>query len=511
MYSECGNYIKVLAMKDRNKQSFRIAYEEGLAYFNLKGLQPTFQRLDNEISNDFRAHLLKHNIILELVPPGQHRRNRAERAIRTFKNHFISILAGVDPSFPANLWSDLLPQAELTINLLRESTCNPRMSAWEELNGAFDFNSTPLAPPGMRITVHEKSTHRASWAKHGKTGFYIGPAFDTYRSYQVHVDGLGVRNSDTVEWHPHGFDVPVASSVEIMQDAARTFSEAVQQVVSDNTITAHFAQPAQLLADSIRTDLLSFASLFNITDKAASPASEQRVPACVVPPASEQRVPVCVGPPASEERVPACVGPPVEETRVPRSVCTPSAEQRVSPSVAPPVTEQRLPLVYHPGNKDVIPPGFAQEPTSEKELPQVTATNINSKKAKLRVSLARTITRPERYISAATIKLDEEKARAFMIANRFGGNTAGGRGRRREPTERKRRYSIAQAVHTMDKLADDNWADWIACDNVQLDSAGVPFFIANTAVDLDTKGRKLASSTAMKGPEADIWLHHHGI
>jgi hypothetical protein len=68
-----------------------------------------------------------------------HRRNRAERAIRTFKDHFLAILAGVDPKFPAYLWDLLLPQAELTLNLLRQSLINPQISAWEFFQGPFDF------------------------------------------------------------------------------------------------------------------------------------------------------------------------------------------------------------------------------------------------------------------------------------------------------------------------------------------------------------------------------------
>jgi hypothetical protein len=34
------------------------------------------------------------------VPPKEHRVNAAERAIRTFKNHFVSILCTVDAKFP---------------------------------------------------------------------------------------------------------------------------------------------------------------------------------------------------------------------------------------------------------------------------------------------------------------------------------------------------------------------------------------------------------------------------
>ena len=86
------------------------------------------QLLDNEASSAYKeAITFKWNATFQLVPPDMHRRNRAERAIRTFKDHFLAILAGVDAAFPPYLWDLLLPQAELTLNLLRQSTLNPRI------------------------------------------------------------------------------------------------------------------------------------------------------------------------------------------------------------------------------------------------------------------------------------------------------------------------------------------------------------------------------------------------
>jgi hypothetical protein len=58
---------------------------------------------------------------IHLVPPHNHRVNAAERAIATFKEHFISALATVDKNCPLQLWDDFLPQVELTLNLLRFS------------------------------------------------------------------------------------------------------------------------------------------------------------------------------------------------------------------------------------------------------------------------------------------------------------------------------------------------------------------------------------------------------
>ena len=89
------------------------------------------QILDNKVSAEFNKTIVKDcGPSYQLVPPNVHRRNVAERAIQIFKAHFLEILAGVDPNFPKYMWDNLLVQTELTIDLLRQATLNPRMSAW---------------------------------------------------------------------------------------------------------------------------------------------------------------------------------------------------------------------------------------------------------------------------------------------------------------------------------------------------------------------------------------------
>ena len=43
--------------------------------------------VDNECSNDLKLAIIKSGGTYELVPPHQHRRNAAEKAIRTAKKH----------------------------------------------------------------------------------------------------------------------------------------------------------------------------------------------------------------------------------------------------------------------------------------------------------------------------------------------------------------------------------------------------------------------------------------
>jgi hypothetical protein len=59
---------------------------------------------DNEASADFKQVITESwKTKFQLVPLDMHRRNKAKRMIQHFKNHFLSILAGVDAAFPPYL------------------------------------------------------------------------------------------------------------------------------------------------------------------------------------------------------------------------------------------------------------------------------------------------------------------------------------------------------------------------------------------------------------------------
>jgi hypothetical protein len=79
--------------------------------------------------------MAEESVDYQLVTPHIHRQNSAKRAIRTFKNHFFAVLSGTDCKFPLNQWDKLLPQTKLTLNLLRGSRINPRLSAQAQLHG----------------------------------------------------------------------------------------------------------------------------------------------------------------------------------------------------------------------------------------------------------------------------------------------------------------------------------------------------------------------------------------
>jgi len=83
------------------------------------------------------------------------------------------------------LWDKLVPQAIITLNLMRSSNLCPQLSAYAHVHGAFDYNRTPLAPPGIKILAHIRPEDRPSWSPHAIDGFYVGPAMQHYRCHNI--------------------------------------------------------------------------------------------------------------------------------------------------------------------------------------------------------------------------------------------------------------------------------------------------------------------------------------
>jgi hypothetical protein len=123
-----GNYIAFEPMKSRDSSEMIRAYNEIMNRLLSQGIKPTKQMLDNEISKEYREAIEERGIAVELVPPDNHRRNLAERAIQTAKGHIIANIIGCDESFPIREWHRLLPQIELTLNMLRPANIRDTIS-----------------------------------------------------------------------------------------------------------------------------------------------------------------------------------------------------------------------------------------------------------------------------------------------------------------------------------------------------------------------------------------------
>ena len=261
VYDYDSNSILVEPMRSRTGPCILAAFTVIHARLVAAGLRPQLQRLDNECSEALKSFLTKEAIKFQLVPPKVHRRNAAERAIRTFKNHFVAGLCSVDKDFPLHLWDKLLPQAELTLNLLRGSRINPKLSAHAQMHGHFDFNQTPIAPPGIRVLVHIKPTERTTWSPHGADGWYTGPALESYRCYTVWLwETRASRICDTLVWFPTKVTMPIASSNDLILAGIGDIIQALRNPSPGSTLAP--------LTDSLHEALLQ---LTRVLTTVASP------------------------------------------------------------------------------------------------------------------------------------------------------------------------------------------------------------------------------------------------
>ena len=128
---------------------------------------------------------------IQLVNPDDHRVNAAERAIQTWKNHYLVGFSSTDPNCPLQLWRQFIAQAQDTLNMLRRSRVNPKLSSYAVLEGQFNFNKTPLAAVDTKALVFLDQKHRKTFNTHAFDAFYVGLAMKHYRNYQFFIPETG--------------------------------------------------------------------------------------------------------------------------------------------------------------------------------------------------------------------------------------------------------------------------------------------------------------------------------
>lgn len=229
LYDYDGNAILAEPIKNRQAATIKAAWTKLHSRLKLSGNKPKLYVMDNECSSELQQALKEETCDFQLVPPHVHRRNAAERAISTFKDHLLSMLSSVNPEFPISAWDYIVPQAELTLNLLRNARANPALSAWEYHFGVYTFNTTPIAPVGTKVLAHVKPKQRQSWGFHGEDAWYIGPSLNHYRCVRCYVPRTGgVIDVDTVEWFPHHVSFPKISKEDQLLQAAEDIVSILQ-------------------------------------------------------------------------------------------------------------------------------------------------------------------------------------------------------------------------------------------------------------------------------------------
>jgi len=243
------NYVHLTGLKSRKAEEFVKVYAEVIEFFKkVAGRKPALQVLDNETSGLLEAFFKDSDLPYQYVPPDNHRSNRAERAIRSAKDHLIAGLATTNSECPAYLWEDFLLQAELTLNMLRPSHSNPLHSAYFNLHQRnFDFLAHPIAPPGCKAIVYESPEKRATFATHGVKGIYVGPALDHYRTFKFYIPATrDYRYSNSIDFLTEPYSLPGSSKEELLIASITDLSNVLKSFTT-NKLPAATSQVLQQL------------------------------------------------------------------------------------------------------------------------------------------------------------------------------------------------------------------------------------------------------------------------
>ncbi|KAL7477011.1 hypothetical protein ACHAW6_002832 [Cyclotella cf. meneghiniana] len=137
-------------------------------------------KLDNKTSHDVESFIKENNTKLQYTPPDIPRTNPADRSIRTWKNHFVAIRAGAPKTYRLSNWCKDLEQPDITLNMLRPCTTNPKLSAYKAMEGMYLFDATLMAPTGTECMIHIKPTRRQTWGYHAMKAWYFAPTHSKF-------------------------------------------------------------------------------------------------------------------------------------------------------------------------------------------------------------------------------------------------------------------------------------------------------------------------------------------
>jgi hypothetical protein len=171
-------------------------------------------------------------------------------AIRNFKAHFLSVLAGVANNFPPSLWDRLLPQTKITINLVQQSNATPNVLAYAHLSKPFDYKKMLLAPMGCEAQVHEKTNKHGTWAYHSVDGWYLFTSSEHYRTHNCHIKHTKSKQlSDTIQFHHKHITNPTITHADKVMHGLADCVKALHGMTS-STRNSQTAQDLQRIIDA---------------------------------------------------------------------------------------------------------------------------------------------------------------------------------------------------------------------------------------------------------------------
>ena len=132
----------------------------------------------------------------------------------------------------------------------------------------FDYNRTPIAPPGCEIIAFQPPAVRQSWGFHGYKAWYTRPALQHYRCVHAITAATGRESTvETLQFLPHSFRNPTLTPTQLVTVAARDLTNAIKAVTRD--------EPTNDLGKLTTDQAQRLDTLANIFDSMAKPPTQQ--------------------------------------------------------------------------------------------------------------------------------------------------------------------------------------------------------------------------------------------
>ena len=132
------------------------------------------------------------------------------------------------------------------MNLLCSSRIHPSLSAHASIFGIYDYNRTPITPPGTQVVAHSSAESRTTFGTHGHIGCYIDPSLEHYRCYKVYFpDTLHECDVLKVDLFPQKFLFLKITNEEYLRQTAEDMLQllrAIKPTPKPNPLT--FGAPA---------------------------------------------------------------------------------------------------------------------------------------------------------------------------------------------------------------------------------------------------------------------------
>lgn len=208
-------------MLSRTKELILKAYKKSICVLKSRGIIPRLQELE-----------------IEAVKCSKHTcTKKDEKSHLTIQTSPILDMRAVNSDSPLYLWDKLIPRAIIILNLLHPLCINPKYLAYVQVHGAFNYNSTPIAPPGIR--AHDHPDDRKSWNVHITYSLYIGATIELYMCHYIWVPTtLATRMIQTAKWMLHNSTMSTASQQQLIlvavHDLKITITNTNQHVTCTN-------------------------------------------------------------------------------------------------------------------------------------------------------------------------------------------------------------------------------------------------------------------------------------